>query len=613
MYWHFAPQPADMVETEITQRDQFDNDEVNLSETIVREAVQNSLDASESDGSKVKVSFKLVDIKGSPNKEFFKKLFTEQVRHAEAAGINPSKFDFRKPKALVIEDYGTKGLTGSTSEKDEDNFSDFWRRHGKSHKTGKSRGRWGLGKLVYSTSSNVGVFFGLTYRQGDSKPKIMGQTVLNLRKVDEIQYPPHSFFAELLHENDPYKQITIPIESDSFISKFNATFNIQRSSETGLSIAIPFPKQSFSMENMIGVAIENYFYPIITGQLELTFDDITVDSTNIRELAKAHANEKLNQIDELFDFIEGCYHFKTENLTSLKDTWLDNSILDEGDFEEENLLSLRELFSSGELIGIRLPLTVKPKTEPNKKTYFHAFIKKPLDLHKGLDLYVRGGLTVPGESKFRERKAYGAMIAEDEVVCQLLGDAENAAHTQWISNTEKLRKNFRAPQKIVSAIKKSLIQLHDILSESIEERDENALLDFFWIEEESASKKTSKKRRKAVKTDIDIPKLPPRERLFNVSQADGGFCISGAKGLTKEKLPRDIKINIAYEVSKGNAFEKYNKNDFKVGKNGNIDLETNSKIKSAKENTIKVTINKLPFQLVASGFDTNRDVKVKIS
>ena len=45
MTWRFYRQPASMVEQDITQRDQFSNDDVSLSETIIRESVQNSLDA----------------------------------------------------------------------------------------------------------------------------------------------------------------------------------------------------------------------------------------------------------------------------------------------------------------------------------------------------------------------------------------------------------------------------------------------------------------------------------------------------------------------------------------------------------------------------------------
>ena len=45
MKWFFSPLPGDQVETEITQRDQFNNDDVDISETIVRETIQNSFDA----------------------------------------------------------------------------------------------------------------------------------------------------------------------------------------------------------------------------------------------------------------------------------------------------------------------------------------------------------------------------------------------------------------------------------------------------------------------------------------------------------------------------------------------------------------------------------------
>ncbi len=57
--WHFIPQPACFVETGVTQRDQFRNDEVDLYETIVRESIQNSLDATPA-GKSTRVSFKYV-------------------------------------------------------------------------------------------------------------------------------------------------------------------------------------------------------------------------------------------------------------------------------------------------------------------------------------------------------------------------------------------------------------------------------------------------------------------------------------------------------------------------------------------------------------------------
>lgn len=145
MKWRFPLLPNNLVESEVTQRDQFNNDDVDISETIVRETIQNSLDAAVDDPCQVKVSFRWVSKENGLSKEYFSLLLKDQLPHAAAAGIDIDSLDFANPRALVIEDFGTCGLTGSTTSKDDDHFSDFWRRHGKSHKSGKSRGRWGLG------------------------------------------------------------------------------------------------------------------------------------------------------------------------------------------------------------------------------------------------------------------------------------------------------------------------------------------------------------------------------------------------------------------------------------------------------------------------------------
>ena len=143
MKWHFVPQPQNLVETEVTQRDQFRNDEVDLSDTIVREAVQNSLDAAIGD-SQVRVNFRWINGSSGLHNGYLQELFDGHLEHAASAGIELDELDFENPSALIIEDFGTRGLTGSVDQKDDDNFTDFWRRHGRSHKTGRSRGRGGL-------------------------------------------------------------------------------------------------------------------------------------------------------------------------------------------------------------------------------------------------------------------------------------------------------------------------------------------------------------------------------------------------------------------------------------------------------------------------------------
>jgi len=610
--WRFSPQLSDQVETEITQRDQFNNDQVDISETIVREAVQNSLDAAINDPANIKVTFRWIDAEKGIDKQFFKKLFEGQLIHAQAAEINTQELDFEKPQALVIEDFGTRGLTGSINVKDDENFSDFWRRHGKSHKTGKHRGRWGLGKLVYSTTSRIGVFFGITCRATQPEQYLMGQTVLNLRKVEGHQYPPHAFFSDLENEDDIYKKIPVPIRDQEFVNQFAKNFNLERNQNPGLSIVIPFPNLTFNPDKMIGVAIENYFYPLITGQLVLQFDDIEINKNNVRQLAKEYAENRFHEIDILFDFIEEIYRAEQGNLLPIKPSWTDDGKLDEQDFEPAVLEDIRIKFSRGDLVGVYLPVTVKLKNGQDKKSGFSVYIKRPENLVKGLDLYVRGGLTLPGEAKFRERRGLGALIAEEEAICSMLGDAENAAHTQWTSNTEKLRKNYRNSQPQITIIKKSVLQLYDLLAGVTEDRDEDALQDFFWFEEPD---RDITKRHKKPKKEKLIPEFERSKPLFSIHQIKGGFSVANSDALTEEMLPREIRVHVAYAVDRGNPYKKYSPHDFSVGKNGGIRLtsENPPKVLSARENKWTFEVDKLPFKFNATGFDENRDLKISIS
>jgi hypothetical protein len=615
MKWHFSPQRRDQVETEVTQRDQFNNDDVDISETIIREAIQNSLDAAIDDSSTVSVTFSWLDKKHGLARDFFESLFEGQLEHAKAAELDIEKLDFNNPSALVIQDFGTHGLTGSVSEWDDNHFCDFWRRHGKSHKTGKSRGRWGLGKLVFSTTSDVGVFFGVTRRLDDNDVHLMGQTVLNLREVDGRRYPPHAFFADTEQQipEDPGSVMTVPVKDQVLVSEFLNHFSIDRSSETGLSVVIPFPNESFSVSKMIEVAIANYFYPIITGKLLLQIDTVEINADNIRELAKRYAAHRFHQIDLLFDFIEEIYQAEQSHLLELKPSWLDDRKLDEDDFDSEVLEEVREKFSRGELVGLYLPVEVKPKHDENITSGFSVYLKKPDSLARGVDLYVRGGLTLPSERKFGDRRALGAMIAEEEPVCAFLGDAENAAHTKWTSNTEKLRKNYRSSQALITVIRNSVLNLYDLLEEVIEEVDEDALQSFFWFEEPETGKK--RKRRKKPKPPDPIPPLPGPKPLFSLSKVEGGFTLTSTDDFTEDSLPREVKIEIAYEVPKGNAFKKYSPHDFKLGGKSGIECSVNRdsvKVISARQNVMQLEVISLPFRLTVKGFDPNRDLKIKV-
>lgn len=611
MKWCFIPQLPGQVETEVTQRDQFKNDDVDLSDTIVREAVQNSLDAALDESTQVTVSFRWINGSDGPRSDFVKDLFEGHLEHARASEIEVSGIDFGAPNALVIEDFGTRGLTGSVSSKDDDNFSDFWRRHGKSHKTGKSRGRWGLGKLVYSTASELSAFFGATVRAGDPKVHVMGQTVLTLREVDGVEYPPHAFFADMEGGDDLLKKIQVPIKDLDLVAELSRQFKLERCNKSGLSVVIPFPTADLKPERMIGVAIENYFYPVIAEQLVLRFDDIEVNASNIRELAHKYASDRFHDIDTLFDFIFQISDLSESDHYLMNETWAADHLLDENDFAEDDIEMIRSMFANGKLVALKLPITLKKKNGQRVATSFSVYVQRPEQISKGVDLYVRGGLTLPQEAKFGERRALGAMIAEDEVICSFLGDAENAAHTRWIANAEKVRSHYQAPGPKVKLIKNVVLNLYDMLAEVTEEKDELALSSFFWTTEPDGVAR----RKRQAKSPVEIPPLPaPKPKLFFIHQTQGGFTVGTTKHATTDDLPENIKIVAAYDVAAGNPFNKYSPLDFKLGsKEMSLAMsKSTAKLTVCRENTIEATVTGVPFKINVTGFDPNRDLKVKI-
>ncbi|MDA7615170.1 hypothetical protein N8574_01870 [Akkermansiaceae bacterium] len=621
MKWTFTPIPNSHVSSEVTQRDNFDNDDFAISETIVRETIQNSLDASDEEGGQiVEVNFNWISVEDGLDPKFFESLFKDQIDHAKLSDLDLDSVNFNEPKALVIEDFGTVGLTGKIDERDEDNFTNFWRNHGSGNKTGKKLGRHGLGKLVYSATSGVGAFFGVTCRREDREQvHLMGQTCLNLRTDGGEQFPPHAFFGDRVNEGDQNKLIIVPIKDDTFVNKFRQQFKVNRRvGEPGLSIIIPFPNKDLNLSHMVSVSIANYFYAIVTGRLKLKFGALSVDKTNVREMAKKYARDRFPDIDLLFDFVEEIskVESKQTELFKLNKSWFDDKKLDADDFDAKELIKIRSLFKQGELIGLSLPITLKPRGEEPLDTRFSVYLKKPTELTKGNDIYVRSSLTIPGEAKFKDRKALGAMIAEEEAISEFLANAENEAHTLWAGNTSKLKKNYLNPRYLVAAIKVSVVQLYDLLAEEVDEEDKDAFIDDFYYEEpekKPVPKKTKRQDSTPPPPSPDIvPEITSKGQYLEVEKTTDGYRILPGERL-KDNLPKEFTIEAAHSVGRGNPFQKYSPLDFNVGKNGSIKTKHSRqvKLKSRSENKWTIEIKKLPFKFEAKGFDTNRDLEVR--
>ena len=153
--WRFVPIPENQVSPEVTQRDQFSSESTELYESLVREATQNSTDAADENiNDPVHLAFNFSTLSGEDAKKW-KDLMHDLKPHCQACKMDLSHLEKDTVRVLAVEDFNTTGLDGAIDSHDEENFAGFWRTHGGSKKRRGKGGSHGLGKLVFSASSNM--------------------------------------------------------------------------------------------------------------------------------------------------------------------------------------------------------------------------------------------------------------------------------------------------------------------------------------------------------------------------------------------------------------------------------------------------------------------------
>ncbi|WP_349366442.1 MAG: hypothetical protein ABL311_01365 [Nitratireductor rhodophyticola] len=598
-YWEFNKADPSSVRIGVTQRDQFNNDDVGLAEALVREVIQNSSDAGNGAGS-VKVRFSLKTLNSIETAELAK-YFNGLQPHLDACGIKRPDYEEGAIRVLVIEDYNTKGLTGSFEEPDKDNFDNFWRAVGESEKSGQKGGRWGLGKLVYSSSSRVRSFFGATVRAGENSPSVMGQAVLANHSIGNVYYPARGFWFEGRSGNGLNFQL--PVNDPHAVEAFRTLFGVERSSQPGLSIIIPYLIDGITEDTILSGVVNNYYFPILAGKLEVEVGETLISASTFLDVA-ASVEKKGAHVP--FPFVKEISDALGSTTAAGASGTIGDSRLLPDHLSPEQIEAMKAAFSAGNLVHLRVPVVLKPKGKAPQTGNIDLFIKALAEGEEPFSLFARGPITLPGERHFTGAVARGAMIAHDDIVAEFLGDAENPAHTAWNSNAEKLTSRWDSPRKTLSAIRQSLRDLYNMIADQKETQDEDALIDFFSLADKAQASKGKKKRVKKPK-----PEIPPREAAIRINPVNGGFEILAGPGAQQWSFPRRIRLRMAYDMIGADPFKRFSPFDFDLSKSKQIIFErTGGEIKAAKPNTLYFDVTGPDFYLKASGFDVVRDLIV---
>lgn len=605
--WVFNERHDFGVETDPTEGEFFVNNEIDRSSALVREAIQNSLDARREDVGTVEVRLHLHEgalfLDSARIQEYVAALFP----HLKACGLEVDASILNNPRFLVAEDFGTHGLRGRIGTKDPSDFYYFWHVVGRSGKGDQKAGRWGLGKTVFPNSSQVSAFLGYTVRSDDRRQLLFGQTCLKTHESSGRTYLPYAFY-----QSSAAREFELPFEDPEKLQAFRQDFKLERTDEPGLSVVIPFPYAEITENNLIEAAIEHYFYPILAGQLVVRVNERTLDAKSILPMAERIESRRLRDIAKALAFAAEIQRFPADLIQTVDVPAHLNSgtsRVPSAAFHPEHLAKLRDDFHSDKLIALRVPVLVEPKTEPPNSSFITLFLKRDPLLSRGHDYYLRSGITLSGQSVFGSRPALGILLAEDQPVCRFLGDAENPAHTLWNPRSPRLGSRYRNPSETVRFVRDAMVSFLDTLTQLSTEEDHHALSEVFFTPRRA--ERDDKARQSEPPGPAAIPPSAENPKLLIVP-AKGGFKLRAGPGFRSDPSPLPVSVVVAYEIRRGNPFKKYDPNDFRLDR----DPVT---IKTAGVSDLRYTANRLDFtaaladfEVDVSGFDIHRDLKVRV-
>lgn len=597
-----------------------------LAEALVRESVQNSLDAKINDSVRVRFSyFGGSEPIGSP---VWQRYLNGLIPHVEAS--IPGAID-QIPQDMayvLVEDFGTRGLSGDPAQagdlidgQGKNDFYYFWRNVGRSVKSATDRGRWGLGKTVFPASSRVNSFFGFSICADSLRPTLMGQAVLKTHAIGPTLFCPHGYFANF--EADGF---AMPDSSPLGISRFKEDFHLSRSNEPGLSAVIPLPRaEGLEHDDVVRFAILHFFYPILAGDLVLEFrwngQSTHLDRQSLllaaRQIDWTPAGLTRGGIEATLDLAAWAIDLPESKFSSLRiagergvPKWAPDL------FNPAMLPDLQTRFEQNERIAIRIPISLELRPSHKLTSFFDVFLERDITLENGEDHYIRQGLTVSGIHMLGKRKARGFVIIKDLGLSTLLGDTENPSHTLWQDRSGHLEEGYIQGPSRLRFVKKSLPSIVDFLSRPPSGLDERLLEDLFSIDLPPDEVPPVRRPRGDQPKPGDRPQTPPSgipppaPQPFQIQQMNGGFRVKGNPDVARGRS--SFSVEVAYEVRKGNPFKKYLPFDFKLDEAPiRVEAERVS-ISKIDNNKLMLTAESTDFEVEVTGFDERRDLRVRV-
>ena len=595
---------------------------------LVRESIQNSLDARlGSEPVKVRFTF------GELRDEFIDELFVDLPEHLSAPGsglLAPPSIH-QGMRFLAIEDFGTTGLVGAPDQLEdfdndsEDNFFYFWRNVGRSGKRAGTLGKWGLGKTVFPASSRINTFFGLTRRPDDDASYLLGRCDIKTHRLNDVQYDPYGYYAHWDGEKP------MAISEPKQIARFRDAFHLARDTYApygngdipGLSIIIPHVVDEFNVDMLRREVIENYFWPILKGDLVievqenyLTPPETTMNAQWLQQAIRSPAFRQENR--ELADTITlAIWANESQQEPARVNQPRQNSPKwdDETTLKEDDLNELIELDRDSEPFSIQVPIWIRPSNGPALPSWFTVYGQHVPYTTRRRSYLVRQGISVGRACATNPPHRVFLVVVENGHLADLMGASENPSHTNF-ERTDAIKQDYqRGAMQTIGFVTSSPNAIVRMLDAQDEDSAASLFNNIFWkVPQPSAVPQPRRRRRTAQRGESTSGpvQVEPNVRPFFLEKSSGGFHLRDNAERVREI--ETIIIKAGFEGGRGDPVKRHSKFDFDFQnpKNSGLLIESSGcELEIIDKNEIRLNEVQEDFSFQIVGFDTKRDLTVR--
>lgn len=643
--WLGTRKGANQVENESQHANFFTNTDVLTGQSVlIRESIQNAIDARDKsvDCTMARVRFYV----GTVSADIGKKYFSEQYDRISKCLNNPPSLE-ETCSYISIEDFNTTGLVGSVKNDLPENdpkigsYFYFTWATGKSNKSAGTRGKNGVGKIVFPKTSRIKSFLVFSSRdnkmvEDEAKNILFGTSILKTHELDGVKWLPESHWMCI--ENRSKEPMHIPSSNHDEIEEFCIDWKLERKiNQKGTSIVIPYCDENFSGKNLAQCVAQDYFVAILEGILEVEVIDesgftVVMNSKNIMQNLESLDEDLMTKTSKTKkELLSLCQLFmdRQAGVTAIIQTRgksLGRNYWTEHLFDELTRDMVRGELESGKTLEFKVSTYVPALADgtPSSEDSFSVLISRK----EGSNLpstFSREGIIIPSANMNRIDGYTTLVVIDSGKLADLLGDAEGPSHEKWSWVEEKFQGKYLpkiAGEETIKFVRQAVVSLLRKIQVQVNELEDSRYSNAFPLpseigamvkdgkEESNPAAILNKPKSKIKKIGTGIPVKPILiSDNFDVIKIANGFSVQPSPN-SMLQLGDKFEVKAGYDVSAGNPLAKSSV-DFEIA--NRLSSVSGVSIVSSDENYITFSVNTMPFECRFLNFHTYRDLVVAVN